>query len=297
MLTLAIPFHTGADYLRRALVSALQQTNPQWELVVSDDGPEPGVGDLVRSLGDPRLRYERHPAPHGMAANWNRCLDLARTDLVTLVHADDELLPNYVEVMAKAAPQFPTAAALFCEAVVIGPGGQRRFSFPDWMKGRLRPVRGVVRLHGEEGLAALLRGNFIMCPTVCYRRSVLRDRRFDEGGWQFAHDFAFFSRLLLDGETLIGLPATAYAYRRHAGNATTRLTETLRRFEEEAALYDQLAAAAAARGWHRAARRGRHKGIIQGNLLFCIAADVLRGRLAAARQKARFLARLRRTAR
>src|SRR5262249_34364804 len=147
----------------------------------------------------------------GMVGNWNRCLDLAETDLVTLLHADDELRPDYTDVMLQAAQAHPEAAAFFCQADIIDERGRCRFSFPDWFKRRLVPNRhGTVILRGEPALRALLRGNFIMCPTLCYRKCIVGNRRFI-GAWRFAQDMYLTTQLLMEGETLIGLPQVAYA--------------------------------------------------------------------------------------
>src|SRR5262245_61189654 len=119
-ITFAIPFYTGGEYLRCAVESVLRQTRPDWELLVCDDaGPEPGTEALLRSFADARVRYVRNEANLGMIGNWNQCLDLARTDLVTLLHADDALLPGYADLMVKAAAGHPRAAAFFCAARII----------------------------------------------------------------------------------------------------------------------------------------------------------------------------------
>jgi glycosyltransferase involved in cell wall biosynthesis len=291
VITFAVPFYRGADYLDRAVRSALTQTVPDWRLVVSDDSADGGGAAVVERVGDARVRYRRNAHTLGMAGNWNRCLELADTPLVTLLHADDELLPNYAAVMTAGAAAHPDTAALYCRAVVVGPDGAPTFSLADRVKGLIAPrTTGPTRLAGPAGIAALLRGNFIMCPTVCYRTDALRGRRFDPR-WRFVLDLDFFTRLLAAGDAIVGLPETAYAYRRHAGNATAEYTETLLRFEEEAALYDELAAEARrrGRGWEAVRRAGRGKHIVRLHLLYRAAADLVRGRLTAAATK---LARL-----
>src|SRR5204862_858830 len=140
-------------------------------LVVCDDGPEPGTAELVASFPDPRVRYVRNERNLGMAGNWNRCLDVAETDLVNLLHNDDELLPNYVEVMLGAAQEHPEAAAFFCQAKVIDATGRERFSFVDYVKRFLQPkTEGPLVLEGPSAVEALMHGDFIMCPTVCYHK-------------------------------------------------------------------------------------------------------------------------------
>jgi glycosyltransferase involved in cell wall biosynthesis len=290
-ITFAVPFYRGLDYLSRAVASVRRQTAPQWRLLVCDDSP---AGDAAAAIdrADGRVRYVHNGRTLGMAGNWNRCLDLADTDLVTLLHADDELLPNYAAEFRAAAARYPACAALYCGARVVGPDGRATFSLADWVKRVLAPAGAAPRrLRGPRGLARVLRVNSIMCPTVCYRRSALGARRFDPR-WRCALDLAFFARLLADGDEFVGLPAVAYAYRRHPENATAGYTESLLKFAEEAALYDELAAEAAARGWPAVARVARAKLMVRLHLAFRVARDVSRGRLAPAWAKARFLARL-----
>ena len=222
------------------------------------------------------LRYVRNEKNLGMAANWNRCLDLARAPLATLLHADDELLPGYCARMVRAAAEHREAAAIFCGARIIGSDGEERFSFPDFVKRVLAPPGHRHRvLSGKPALRAILRGNFIMCPTLCYRLSRLGPRRFSSR-WRFTQDMDLIARLLLEGETIVGLSEIEYAYRRHPANATVSYTENLYRFEEEAALYDAIGTAARQQGWHRAARVAAEKRIIKMNLAYCMLMDVCR---------------------
>jgi hypothetical protein len=292
-LTIAIPFFQGTGYLRQAIDSVLRQSEPAWQLLVCDDAsPETDVRHLVLGYGDPRIRYVRNERNLGMVGNWNRCLDQAQTDLVTLLHADDQLLDCYVAMMSEAAERHSGAVALFCRARIIGEDGRSRFSFPDVYKRLLAECLGNgLHLEGRTALEALLRGDFIMCPSVCYRKSRLGLRRFS-AGWRFAQDMEFFTRLLFQGETLVGLPTAGYAYRRHQLNATSEYTRSLLRFEEESQLYDALAYAADSRGWGQAARLARRKSVIKLNLLYCSAADMLRLRLQEAWQKLVFLRHL-----
>lgn len=291
-LTLAVPYFRNARYLGRAVASVLAQRDGRWRLVVSDGGGDPAgeARNVLAGFDDPRIGYLAPVGRLGMAANWNRCLDAAGAGLVTLLHDDDELLPDYVGRMRTAAAADPEAVAFFCEAAVIGPDGRPRFSMPDFVKRFLRPRPGrVVALRGQAGVAALLRGNFVMCPTLCFRLGRLGPRRF-AADWGQVPDLDLTCRLLADGERLVGLPDVLYAYRRHAENATAAQTRTLVRFREEIALYDRLADEARRRGWGRAAGVARRKSMIRLNLGFCLLQDLARGRWADAARKGGLLA-------
>src|SRR5262249_5830295 len=139
-----------------------------------------------------------------------------------------------------------------------------------------------------SAIAALMRGDFIMCPTVCYRRSRLPVERF-RSDWRMVLDLDFFTRILLAGGTLVGVPDTAYAYRRHPDNATSAYTESLLRFDEETRLHDAIADEAKKRGWQDVARTAAAKRMIKLHLAFRIVQDLARLRLSAAARKSRFL--------
>jgi glycosyltransferase involved in cell wall biosynthesis len=289
-LTLAIPFRRGLAYLREAVDSARAQTDARWQLQVLDDGGEPGgARELVEGYGDERISYRANERHLGMVASWNRCLDLAPTGLVTLLHADDRLLPDYVALAIALADAHPEAVAVFCQAVVIGSDGRPVFSLPDRVKAALVP-RGPdpLVLHGEAGLRALARGDFVVCPTLCYRKSALGARRFD-GRWHQVQDLDLLARLMLDGQTLVGSRRAAYAYRRHPESATALQSENLLRFEEEFALLEEIARRAEARGWSAAARVARRKTVVRLHLLLRMATDLLRLRAGPARRKLRCL--------
>lgn len=291
-LTFAIPFYSGRELLERAIQSVVAQTNSDWRLIVCDDhSSEMGIAGLCRSFADARITYCRNERNLGMAGNWNRCLDLAATSLVTLLHADDELLPEYCARMLAAAVEFPRAVAFYCRARVIDRKGRRILSVPECAKAILQVGRRLPDLlQGERSVAALLRGNFIMCPTLCYRKDLLEDRRFDSS-WSFVQDLEFTTRLLMQGELLVGLPEKLYAYRRHIGSATSRYTENLLRFREEFQVYDELERRLRQRSWFRAGRVARRKRIIKLYLAYCAGRDILSLRMLRAREKLRLLKR------
>jgi glycosyltransferase involved in cell wall biosynthesis len=291
-LTITIPFYRGVDYLKLAVESVVLQRRGDWKLLVCDDGGvEAGAAELVASFGDPRIEYRCNPERLGMARNWNRCLDAATSTLVCLLHADDRLLPNYVELMLGLAERNPTATAYYCGAKVIDAAGRKRFSTADSVKLFFAPRgggEGEGVLRGEDAVATLMAGNFIMCPTLCFRMPQLGTRRF-ASEWKQVQDLEFTTRLLMDGDTFAGTGEVAYAYRRHAEGATHQQSESFLRFDEEFALFDQIGERAEELGWPRAARIARAKRIVQLHLLYRGLRDLLRIRPAAALGKLRYL--------
>ena len=287
-ITVAIPYYSGRAYLAEAIASVQAQTERNWRLLVVDDaGPEP-ADELVASYGDERMTYVRNDVNRGLAGNWNECVRLARTELVTLLHADDRLRPGYVAAVLEAAESEPEVAALMTDVEIIGDDGRPSRSLPDWVKRRARrlPVDHV--LGGDRDLAGILSNNYVFCPTLCYRREIVGAEPFDEH-WKMVMDLDLVAHLLLHGRELAALREPLYEYRRHRANATNALTASAVRFEEEIALYRELAVEAASQGWTRTAKAARRRRMVRAHLALRATVDLVSGRMSAARAKARLL--------
>ena len=240
-ILIAIPFYHQAHYLKEAMQSVLTQTDASWDLLILDDSLDPKETEMANKIclefNDPRIHYERNPQNLGMAKNWNQGLDRGNDYLgVMILHGDDRLLPNYLTQVRSALLNSPEVTAFFCKTEIIGAGGEICFSFPDWYKDRLIPHLEAFELKGEAGIQALLKGNFIFCPTLCFNPKKLAALRFDPR-YKMVLDLDLIFKILKTGGSLLGLYQTPlYQYRRHAQNATSTMTANLIRFEEEEAL-------------------------------------------------------------
>lgn len=101
-VSVLLPAYNAAPWIAAALDSVQQQTFGDWEIVAVDDASADATLSILRSLAGDRLRVDRNPRNLGMTANWNRCLSLARGDLVLKLDADDALKPRALELLAGA---------------------------------------------------------------------------------------------------------------------------------------------------------------------------------------------------
>ena len=104
LVTIGIPTYNRAQsYLREALESALAQTYPNIEIVVSDNGSTDDTEAVVRSYGDSRIRYVKQRPPLVPNDNFNFCLQQARGAYFLLLHDDDKVDPDFIETCLHAA--------------------------------------------------------------------------------------------------------------------------------------------------------------------------------------------------
>ena len=289
MITFAVPYYSAPELLIEAIESVLGQSRDNWLLEIYDDNPDAPLDlDLIETfLDDSRVNYHLNTSNLGISGNWNQCLANARTELVTILHSDDRLLPHYVQIISDLAAARPKSIAYFCQTQIIDGDGKQCFSLADRVKSHLRKKLPGNDLCSEPGVTSLLRGNYLMCPTVCYRRSAIGQQRFSSH-WKFVLDLEFFIRLMVDGATLSGTDNIAYAYRRHFESQTFILSQNMTRFEEETAFYDSVASTLSEKGWHTAAGVARKKRIIKLHLLYLILTDLLHFRFSLAKQRIMF---------
>ncbi|MBC7249102.1 MAG: glycosyltransferase family 2 protein [Anaerolineae bacterium] len=104
LVTIGIPTYKRADsYLRLALESALAQTYPEIEVIVSDNCSPDHTQEVVRSFSDLRLRYFRQKENIGPNNNFNFCLEQARGDYFLLLQDDDQIDSDFVATCMEAA--------------------------------------------------------------------------------------------------------------------------------------------------------------------------------------------------
>jgi glycosyltransferase involved in cell wall biosynthesis len=116
-ITVAIPTYRRLPMLRRAVECVFAQTFTDWELVVSDDETPPGeTWKFLEKLAssDTRIRPLMNGSPHGASFNHNNALRAARGEWIKILHDDDVLKPNCLEVLTHIVKEYRHAIAVSC---------------------------------------------------------------------------------------------------------------------------------------------------------------------------------------
>ena len=102
-VSFCIPNLDMAPYLERCVESCLAQRGfDALEVVVVDNRSSDESREIVERLArrDRRVRLHVNEARLPMAANWNRSVELARGEYVTLLCADDAQEPEFAATLA-----------------------------------------------------------------------------------------------------------------------------------------------------------------------------------------------------
>jgi glycosyltransferase involved in cell wall biosynthesis len=101
-VTIGIATWNRRALLENAVESALSQTYPHIEIVISDDGSSDETLEYLDTLSDPRIKKIRKATNEGLVANYNTCLRAATSEFFLMLNDDDMLLPTAIEKLVTA---------------------------------------------------------------------------------------------------------------------------------------------------------------------------------------------------
>ncbi|MBR9823323.1 glycosyltransferase family 2 protein [Salipiger thiooxidans] len=192
-VSVILPAYNAEAFLSRAMESVRNQSFPDWELLVVDDGSRDGTAALAEAAAasDPRIRAVISPRNAGAAAARNRGLAEARGRYIAYLDADDEWLPEKLSEQL-AHLQATGASFGYCGFWRIIRGQRRRIHVP-----------------AQVTRAELLYGNVIGCFTAIYDSSVLGKVAMPD--FPLSHDYALWLDLLERGPAVgIDRPLAIY---------------------------------------------------------------------------------------
>lgn len=107
LVSILIPTYQAEKYLSETLASALSQTYPNLEIIVSDDGSTDTTLEIAKSFQEKTslpFKILSHENMR-MVNNWNYCIFNAQGEYIKFLFQDDILTPNCIEEMVNLIEQ------------------------------------------------------------------------------------------------------------------------------------------------------------------------------------------------
>lgn len=206
LVSVIIPALNAGATLGRALDSVAAQTYPHWEAIVIDDGSSDNTAALVERRGDPRCRIIRRFTRGGPSRARNDGIAAARGEVLALLDADDEWLPEKLARQVAALARHPKAALVVCDMQAVHEDGSTGTS----VFTRQAPSAG------PEAWKTLLASSFIGTSAALAPRALLQELGGFDTGLAVGEDQDLFIRLALRGEVVVLPEALAIYHYRYA---------------------------------------------------------------------------------
>jgi glycosyltransferase involved in cell wall biosynthesis len=206
LASVLLPVHDAANTLEVCLRSIVRQTEPQFEVLVVDDGSTDDTVAIARAFasGDPRFRVIER-SHEGLVPTLNAGIEHARGDIIVRMDGDDimhrERLALQIDALSDA-----TLSAVGCHVRLFPRDdmGSGLRAYEAWLNGLVTPTD-------------VLRDAFIECPiahpTLAIRTGILAEHGYRDRGWP--EDYDLVLRLLGAGRAIAVVPKRLLMWRNH----------------------------------------------------------------------------------
>lgn len=275
------PYYGDVELMKAAVNSVLAQRNPNWRLVVIDDGypdPEPERWFAEITAADERVTYQKNETNLGANGNYRKALGLVETEYFVMMGADDIMQSNYLDVVLRAFESFPRADVVQPGVQTIDENGIASNPLPDRVKRAYAPKTLVpTTLTGSEMATSLIKADWAYFPSLAWRTETVKRLGFREG-YDVVQDLALLLDIAAEGGTMVIDPELAFLYRRHSASDSSVKALDGTRFDEERRFFQWQAARFAKQGWKKPARAARNRFTSRLNALTLMGKSVARGK-------------------
>lgn len=213
-ISVLMPTYNGERFLRPAIESILNQTFPNFELIVIDDGSTDNTPHILSEFNDTRLTVLTNPKNSGIAAATNRALAAARAEYIALQDHDDISLPHRLQTQLDFLNTHPEIALVGSAATLIDENGtafSKKFALGIWANRHNLQSQDDLNLKWDAlfGCPFYHVSVMVRCGVILGLGGYSEDPEF-----QYAQDFELLSRITMR-HRVANLDAPLVLWRRH----------------------------------------------------------------------------------
>lgn len=206
LVTVLMTVYNGSQYLKTAIDSILNQTYPNFEFIIIDDGSSDSTPDIIRSFHDSRMKIIQNTVNLGVSLAKNKGLEIAQGTYIAIADCDDISLPNRLEAQVLFMEKHPEIDA--CGS---------------WIKNLRESATQICPypVNPQYIKCLLLFCSGLAHPAAIIRHNTLSSSIRYNSAYKYAHDYDLW--LQLAGNSLLtNIPQVLLHYRLHAAQISTR---------------------------------------------------------------------------
>jgi len=220
-VSIIIPSYNYGCFLVEAIESALRQTYPVDDILISDDFSSDDTEfislDYVSRYPE-LISYLRNDKNLGVVDNFNKSVNKTSSEYICILGADNRLTSNYIEKCISFLDADPKCAIAYTDYAFFGPRAKIKFDdfYPDY-KGLKKGTFFLSNFPelSNETLPLLKDRNFIHGSSMFRREAFV-----DVGGYisevGHAEDHNLFLRMIDKGWSAKKVTSTVLEYRQHS---------------------------------------------------------------------------------
>lgn len=220
-VSVCIPTYNRANFLAYSVQSVLNQTYPDFELIICDDGSPDNTPQIVNQWKDSRIRYIRQPQNIGRSRNMRSGFEVAQGNYFIKFDDDDALTPDFLAKTVAVLETEPTVDFVCTNHWIINQKGEKIESATQensakWGKDKLN--QGII----TDLMWQTFQYQSLQVGSTLFRRTCLAEVDYMRPQADGCEDFDLLVRLAIAGKQGYFLPEFLMEYRFHGGQTSLK---------------------------------------------------------------------------
>lgn len=167
LLSIAIPVYNGSKTLEQTLLSVVNQSGSDYEIVISDNASTDNTQEIVGKYMAkyPYIKYFRNEVNLGPDRNYDLAIRRGEGDFSWLMGDDDIMMPGAVEKVKKMILTNPCVDYFFANCSIW------RRDFSECLAEKFMPIENDIFCETADKLLSITGVNVAQTPTTVIRRS------------------------------------------------------------------------------------------------------------------------------
>ncbi len=232
LVSIIIPSYNHEKYVEQAIMSVINQTYKNIELIIIDDGSKDKspylIKEIVNRTASPKIIFETQ-TNMGLCKTLNKAVRMANGEFISFLASDDMYLPNRIEECVNVLSNAnANVCAVYSDGFIVDENGRKISKYSD--KLRVPLCKNIYK--------ELLLRDWIAALSVLYKKSSLLEcGLFDEN--IEVEDYDMLLRLAQKFEFKY-IPKCLFLYRRHGLNYSENTQKMLEQIEVISRKYEEL---------------------------------------------------------
>lgn len=203
-VSIIIPCYNQAGYVEEAVLSAINQTYQNIEIICVNDGSTDKTSEVIKKLVDKykNIVFFDEPENKGVVAARNFAIQACTGEYILPLDADDTIEPTYVERAVKVLDENKNIGVVYCRAKIFG-AEDKIWDLPAYSK------------------ESFLYGNVVFCTALFRKSDFVKAGGYKanmEHGWEDYDLWLSFVELGLD---VYQIDEILFNYRKHHNESRT----------------------------------------------------------------------------
>lgn len=222
LVSICMPAYNAGKFIAEAIQSVINQTYKNWELIIVNDGSTDETVSIIKTFNDDRIKifYQENT---GQCAAANKAFEMSNGSLIKFFDADDILSPSMLASQVARLNHSP---------LNVASAQWGRFYDNDINTFKLNPEAVWRDMPSIEWLVESWKNarSMMQCALWLIPREIINKAGLWDERLSLINDFDFFTRVLVNSETVLFTP-DACLYYRSGIKSSLSYTKTRKAFE------------------------------------------------------------------